>query len=192
MPLCDLAYGHAGQLDRGSERWTVTRSAGDWTSSSAPTHGVGKAHHATAISIRAWLATAVSSEDPSSGCLRSPRDRSRRGGGGWDSPGKERDGLALWGAAARLQLRRRRCRDLAHGDGARSQLPGEPEHRRQQKHATRRPRALCHCERTAETRRGRHSTARRGGGGRERTSRARTGGRRAWLARDGGAPSPGL
>ena len=71
------------------------------------------------------------SEDPSSGCLRSPRDRSRRGGG-WDSPGKERDGLALWGAAARLQLRRRRCRDLAHGDGARSQLPGEPEHRRQQ------------------------------------------------------------
>jgi len=51
---------------------------------------------------------------------------------GWDSPGKERDGLALWGAAARLQLRRRRCRDLAHDDGARSQLPGEPEHRRQQ------------------------------------------------------------
>ena len=36
------------------------------------------------------------------------------------SPGKERGRLALWGAAARLQLRRRRCRDLAHGDGARS------------------------------------------------------------------------
>ena len=48
---CDHAYGHAGQLDRGSERWTVTRSAGDWTSSSAPTPGVGKAHHATAVSL---------------------------------------------------------------------------------------------------------------------------------------------
>ena len=47
-------FGHAGQLDRGSERWTVTRSAGDWTSSSAPTPGVGKAHHATAITLRAW------------------------------------------------------------------------------------------------------------------------------------------
>ena len=44
-------FGHAGQLDRGSERWTVTRSAGDWTSSSAPTRGVGKAHHATAIPL---------------------------------------------------------------------------------------------------------------------------------------------
>ena len=47
-------FGHAGQLDRGSERWTVTRSAGDWTSSSAPTHGVGKAPMPLSITIRAW------------------------------------------------------------------------------------------------------------------------------------------
>ena len=44
----------------------MTRSAGDWTSSSAPTPGVGKAHHATAISLLGMVATAVSSEDPSS------------------------------------------------------------------------------------------------------------------------------
>ena len=44
----------------------MTRSAGDWTSSSAPTPGVGKAHHATAISLLGMVATAVSSEGPSS------------------------------------------------------------------------------------------------------------------------------
>jgi hypothetical protein len=156
----------------------------------APTHGVGKAPMPLSIQIRAWSLPRLRPRIPPQAVCAAHAigvgggvggTHQGRSGTGWRSGARRPDsncgcdGVATLPTATALE---------ASSLGNRN--TGDNKTRR------RRPRALCHCERTAETRRGRHSTARRGGGGRERTSRARTGESRAWLARDGGAPSPGL